>query len=160
MNRDRQRLDRQQLDGQRLAGQPRRHEALRHRRRARQACASNTRPFAPDLYARYSRLKLERGETNALSIDEALALSRARQSAIVEFVVTETTTYAFLLDGERPGASVQAFALPIARKALTARVNELVQQIANRDVSFRVAAVDLYRVLLGEVTRGCGPTAP
>lgn len=113
--------------------------------------------FRTGLYTRHSRLKLERGETNALNLDEALALSRAQRSAIVEFVVTETATYAFLLDGDRPGARVQAFVLPITRKALTARVNELVQQIANRDVGFRVAAVDLHHVLLGDVTRALRP---
>jgi hypothetical protein len=67
------------------------------------------------VYARHARLKLERGETNALAIDEALALARARQIAIVEFVVTETTAYAFPLDGERLGPHVQALVLPIAR---------------------------------------------
>lgn len=113
--------------------------------------------FRTNLYARYSKLKLERGETNALTIDEALAMSRARQSAIVEFVVTENATYAFLLDSERQGVKVRAFVLPIARKALTARVTELVQQITNRDVAFRVAATDLHRVLLGEVTRALKP---
>jgi CHAT domain-containing protein/tetratricopeptide (TPR) repeat protein len=113
--------------------------------------------FRTGLYARHARLKLERGETNPLTLSEALAVSRARQSAIVEFVVTETKTYAFLLDGERPQARVQAFVLPIARKALTARVDELVQQITNRDVAFRTAATDLHRVLLGEVTRRLRP---
>jgi CHAT domain-containing protein len=109
--------------------------------------------FRTALYAKHARLKLEQGETNPLTLDEALALSRAQQSAIVEFVVTESTTYAFLLDGERSSARVRAFALPITRKALTARVEQLVQQITNRDVAFRAAAVDLYRTLLGEVTR-------
>lgn len=113
--------------------------------------------FRTGLYTRHSRLKLERGETNALTIDEALALSRAQRSALVEFVVTGTATYAFLLDGERPAARVQAFVLPITRTALTARVDELVQQITNRDVAFRVAAVDLHSVLLGEVTRRLRP---
>ena len=110
--------------------------------------------FRTNLYARHARLKLERGETTALSIDEAMTLSRARQSAIVEFVVTETATYAFLLDAERPRAGVQAFVLPIARKALTSRVDGLVKQITNRDVAFRDGAIDLHRVLLGDVTRG------
>lgn len=113
--------------------------------------------FRTGLYTRHSRLKLERGETNALTIDEALALSREQRSAIVEFVVTGTATYAFLLDGERPAARVQAFVLPITRKALTARVDALVQQITNRDVAFRAAAVDLHNVLLREVTRRLRP---
>jgi CHAT domain-containing protein/tetratricopeptide (TPR) repeat protein len=117
--------------------------------------------FRTILYARHTRLKLERGETNPLTIDEALALSRARRSAIVEFMVTDTAAYAFLLDGERPqsqvGAQVRAFVVPIARKALTARVDQFVQQITNRDVAFREAAIDLHRLLLGEVTRGLRP---
>jgi CHAT domain-containing protein len=117
--------------------------------------------FRTGLYAKHAKLKLERGETNLLTMDEAMTLSRTRQSAIVEFVVTETTTYAFLLDAERSGATArgqaQAFALPIARKALTARVDQLVQQITNRDVAFRAAAADLYRDLLGEVTRKLRP---
>jgi CHAT domain-containing protein/tetratricopeptide (TPR) repeat protein len=113
--------------------------------------------FRTGLYARHARLKLERGETNPLTLSDAVAVSRARQSAIVEFMVTEAQTYAFVLDGERPQARVQAFVLPISRKALTARVDELVKQITNRDVAFRAAAIDLHRILLGEVTRRLTP---
>ncbi len=118
---------------------------LRSATRARKASASppsatrvrlEYERFRTNLYASHTRLKLERGETNALTIDEALALSRARQSAIVEFVVTETTAYAFLLDGERPEAWGEGVRAADHAEGANRAVNSSSQRITNRDVAF------------------------
>ena len=50
------------------------------------------------------------------------SVQRSGDSLDVEFVVTETKTYALLLDGSRPKAQVQAFVLPIARKKIVEAV--------------------------------------
>jgi hypothetical protein len=53
--------------------------------------------FQASLYAAHLELKVQRGETQPLTLDEASALLPDDQTAILEYVVTEEKSYLFVL---------------------------------------------------------------
>ncbi len=53
--------------------------------------------FQEGLYAAHPELKVQRGETQVLTLDEAAALLPDHQTAILEYVVTEDKSYLFVL---------------------------------------------------------------
>jgi CHAT domain-containing protein len=105
------------------------------------------------LYAAHPELKVKRGESTPLKLDEAAGLLPDAQSALLEYVLTEEKTYLFVLtrsgDGRQAKAVARVFPLNISAKELVARAANFRRQLAGRDLLYRKTAVELYELLLG-----------
>lgn len=105
------------------------------------------------LYVAHPELKVKRGETPPLKLDEAAELLSDTRSALLEYVVAEEKTYLFVLtrsgDGRQATAVVQVFPLNVGAKELAARAANFRRQLAGRDLLYRKTAVELYELLLG-----------
>ena len=119
---------------------------------AQTACVESRRK----LYARYPQLRVFRGDLPVLkSVVDARSFVADGNTALLEFLVTDTTTYLFVLthDSVAKGRSrsplrLQVYPIPIARSDLAARVARFKQLISERDVSVSANARELYDLLL------------
>jgi len=106
------------------------------------------------LLARYPALRAAGGRTPGFTFDAAARLVPDGDTAIVEFVATETRL--LMLVTERPAGAapttepeVTLHRIPITREALRARVRPFVDMIAARDLRVLDEASGLYALLLG-----------
>jgi CHAT domain-containing protein len=108
--------------------------------------------FQTNLYAAHPELKVQRGEAQALTLDQVSALLPDAKSALLEFVVAEDKTYLFVLTKNEAGiqgpADLKAYTLEIKRKDLADRAAAFRQQLAQRDLVFQESARALYDLLL------------
>lgn len=106
--------------------------------------------FQNTLYAAHPELKIQRGEAPLISPSELAALLPTAQSALLEYAVTDDTTYLFVITraANQNEAQVESYALPLTSAALQRRVEAFRQQLAGRDLGFRAAARQLYEALL------------
>ncbi len=102
------------------------------------------------LYAAHPELKVHRGEAPIIKPEELAALLPDAASALLEYVVADDQTYLFAITKAvgRAEAEVRVYTLPIKRAELAKQTESFRQQLAGRDLSFRVAAVKLYELLL------------
>lgn len=109
--------------------------------------------FTAGLYTAHPELKLQRGETQPLGLQEIGALLPDAKSAVLEYVIAEDKTYLFVLtkgDGASPGAvNLQTYTLAIKKKDLVDRAEAFRKQLSGRDLSFHESARGLYDLLLG-----------
>jgi len=103
-----------------------------------------------NIYAAHPELRVHRGETRALNLEEAKDLLRDAQGVLLEYVVTEEVTYLFAVTEKQnqPEVEVHVFALPVKQTDLAKQVEAFRQQLAGRDLDFRVSAHKLYDLLL------------
>jgi CHAT domain-containing protein len=106
--------------------------------------------FQNSLYAAHPELKTQRGEAPIVNAQELAQLLPNASSALLEYVVTEDTTYLFAITkpAEKPAVEIQVYALPVKRDDLAKQIESFRQQLATRDLAFRPAAVKLYDLLL------------
>ncbi|MFL6273814.1 MAG: CHAT domain-containing protein [Blastocatellia bacterium] len=106
--------------------------------------------FQITLYASHPELKTQRGQSPALSADQAGALLVDSHSALLEYVVTSAKTFLFVITRKADGTSdVRSYTLNIKETELTARAEQFRHQLASRDLEFRGPARELYNLLLG-----------
>lgn len=108
--------------------------------------------FLTSLYVKHPELKVQRGEAMPITASEAAALIPDRSAAIVEFVVADDKSYLLVLTGEpKKSASplnITLYPLKVTANQLADRVNEFRRMLAERDLSYQVAARQLYDLLL------------
>ena len=111
--------------------------------------------FQTRTFAAHPELKIQRGETEPLTIKEVGELIPNSRTALLEYVVTEEKTYLFVLtkDGKRASgdsSSVEVKVYPISAKAqvIAKRVLEFRQKLATNSLDFREPAQQLYDLLL------------
>ncbi|MGI9068080.1 MAG: tetratricopeptide repeat protein [Pyrinomonadaceae bacterium] len=151
-----------------------RQTSLRNRlRQARSAYVE----FRKRLFANHPGLRLARGELPPLKLEETRALIADKQTALLEFVITEDDAYLFVLTldkvssnaqgprqisavGVRSGAArvrpmpiepvinLKVYALSIRTSDLVDRIAQFQHLLANRDEAFRPSARELYDLLL------------
>ena len=106
--------------------------------------------FQITLYASHPELKTQRGQSPALSADQAGALLVDSHSALLEYVVTSAKTFLFVITRKADGTSdVRSYTLNIKETELAARAEQFRRQLAGRDLEFRGPARELYDLLLG-----------
>ena len=93
---------------------------------------------------------MKRAETQPLLAKNALELLPDSQTAFLEYVVTDEAIFLFVLTRENP-VSVHKF--PIHKETLSTRIKAFRVKIANRDLGVRIAAADLYNLLLLAATQ-------
>lgn len=134
--------------------------------------------FRKRLFANHPGLRVTRGELPTLKLEETRALIGDKQTALLEFVITEDRTYlfAFTLDDAasnnpdtvrigtvrrttggvktrpRPNelpVNLQVYPLNISNRDLVDRVGQFQRLITDRDEGISLAARELYDSLLG-----------
>lgn len=108
--------------------------------------------FENTLYAAHPELRIQRFEAAAPMATEISARLRKWNCAAIEFVVTETTTYALVIT---PGSTVpQVFRRQIPAAEIKAKVRRFRDRLAARDLGFHESAIELYRLLLEPASAG------
>lgn len=106
--------------------------------------------FQTELYTRRPEIRRGRGAATPFSVAEAAALVTPT-TAVLEFVVSDESTYAFVLTntGERP--DVASHRVPISRTRLASLVRSFRSRIAARDLLFSGDARELHDLLVAPV---------
>jgi CHAT domain-containing protein/tetratricopeptide (TPR) repeat protein len=108
--------------------------------------------FQTNLYGAHQELQAKRAESLSMTLDDAGALLQDSASALLEYVVTEEKTYLFVItrnpQSGKPKAILKVYTIDLKRQELTARAQGFRQQLASRDLRFRVSARQLYELLL------------
>ncbi|HEU4391195.1 MAG TPA: CHAT domain-containing protein [Blastocatellia bacterium] len=102
-----------------------------------------------NLYAAHPELKVQRGETQPLSLKEVAALIPDTSTALLEFAVTEDKTHVFVLTRNNgPEVTPKVYTVNIREKDLADRVERFRRSLADRSVTFHGPARELYDLLL------------
>ncbi len=135
---------REEGDAARLAELKTRLQKLRLEREA----------FQVGLYAAHPELKIQRGQAQPVSLDEARGLLPDTKTALLEFVVTGDKAFLFVLT-KGAGASVdlKAYALAGPAKDLEARAEKFRKSISERNLEFGTEARELYDQLLAPAAK-------
>ena len=107
--------------------------------------------FQTNLYAAHPELKVQRGEVQAIKLEETAELLPDAKSALLEYVVTDEKTYLFVVTrGNRgsPAVDMKVYPLAIKQNELAEQAERFRQSLAARDLRFRVPATELYDLLL------------
>lgn len=110
--------------------------------------------FQTRLYAAHPELKIQRGQSATLTLDEVAALLPDAQTALLEYVVTQERVYLFVItkNGTTKNSSgdveLKVSTLGIKPDALSGRIVELRQKIASNSLDFREPARELYDLLV------------
>jgi CHAT domain-containing protein/Flp pilus assembly protein TadD len=106
--------------------------------------------FQTALYSAHPELKAQRGEAQVIKAEEVAALAPDVASVMLEYMVTEEKTYLFAIaraEG-RPETETRVFDIPIKRAELGRQTDSFREQLAARDLGFRVSSRRLYELLL------------
>jgi CHAT domain-containing protein len=110
--------------------------------------------FQANLYAAHPELKVQRGQIQPLTLNEAAALLPHEHSAILEYVVTEEKSYLFVLRKAAKGARDKAaaeltvHALNVKSAELAQMAESFLQRVAERDLTVKEPARRLYDLLI------------
>ena len=102
--------------------------------------------FTLAVYAAHPEIRLQ-NEIPRISFSEATALAADSESAVIEYVVTDSLTYLFVL-GNRSDTEPRVISIPITRKELAERIDDFRKKIANLDLDFSHSGGELYRLLV------------
>ena len=108
--------------------------------------------FQARLYAAHPELRVKRGQSQPLALDQAGELLTDSHTALLEYAVADDKTFLFALTAPtqkgREKPVLKLYDLKIKRKDLGDRVRNLNQRIANNDIEFAAAASDIYNLLV------------
>ena len=111
--------------------------------------------FQASLYAAHPELKVQRGQTQMLTLDQAAALLPDDRTAILEYVVTEDRSYLFVLRkaaakdvGDKGPADLTVHTLNIKSSELAAMAESFRQSVAERNLTVKQPARQLYDLLI------------
>ena len=104
--------------------------------------------FRAKLYAAHPELRVKRGESRALTLDQAGELLTDSATALLEYAVAGDHTFLFVLTGSSQKPLLNVYDLKIKRKELIDRVEKLNQRIANNDIEYAALASELYGSLV------------
>jgi CHAT domain-containing protein len=102
------------------------------------------------IYAAHPDLKVGRGESAPLSLNDAGALIDDSRAALLEYVVTEKQTYVFVLTKRDNSDNVRlkVYPIDITVHDLATRVADFRQRLAGNSADFKELAKELYGLLL------------
>ena len=104
--------------------------------------------FRTELYVNHPELKVARGEALPITIEDAKKQLDA-DTAALEFIVTESKTYLFVLS-KQSGITPKVYSIPVQEEELARRVRLFRGQIADRDLRVQKAAKEMYQLLLAQ----------
>ncbi|MGH9443788.1 MAG: CHAT domain-containing protein [Thermoanaerobaculia bacterium] len=100
------------------------------------------------LYAEHPELKFQRGNAPALSVDQISDLAKQTGALLLDYFVTPLRTYLFTI---APGSKPRVHAIPISRKDLDNRANELRRELASHDLGYSASLKSISDLLLAPV---------
>ncbi len=109
----------------------------------------NFESFRMKLYSAHPELKVHRGEANPVEATEAIKLFADTNTALLEYVVTDKSTFLFFLNSEKKVPSV--YTIPITQEDLAERVADFRIKMGARDPGFLPLANALFDLLIGPV---------
>lgn len=104
--------------------------------------------FQANLFTAHPELKVHRGQSLLLTLAEAEKLLPDRRTAILQYVVTESESYVFVIARVAGKLSVTVHVVGSASDKLATATESFRQQIASRDLLFNVPARRLYDLLI------------
>lgn len=106
--------------------------------------------FQTSLYTAHPELKVNRGQTEPLTLDEAAALLPDDQTAILEYVVTEDKSYLFVLrkNSSKAAADLTVHTLNIKGTELAQMAESFRKRVSERDLGIKEPARKLYDLLI------------
>jgi CHAT domain-containing protein/tetratricopeptide (TPR) repeat protein len=116
--------------------------------------------FQASLYAAHPELKVQRGQSQLLTPDEAAALLPDARTAVLEYVVTEDKSYLFVLRkdpaksvNDKAAVQLTVHTLNIKSSELAATTESFRQRVAERDLTVKQPARQLYDLLIKPAER-------
>jgi CHAT domain-containing protein/Tfp pilus assembly protein PilF len=102
------------------------------------------------LYVAHPELKVNRGEASIIKMKELAALLPDATSALLEYVVTDDSTYLFVVTKARDQAAAETkvFTIPIKQTDLAKQIENFRRRLSERNLGVRVPAQKLYDLLL------------
>jgi CHAT domain-containing protein/tetratricopeptide (TPR) repeat protein len=106
------------------------------------------------LFTLHPQLKTQRGELIALKPEELRALVPDRQTALLEFVVTETRVYLFVIALDEtsrvrnPAVSIKAYPLQLSYDQITPLLKQFNESLSWRTEDYSILARQLFDALL------------
>ena len=119
--------------------------------------------FESAVYAAHPELKIQRGESETVSMKEIGDLISDDSTAFLEYVVTKKRTYLFALtlDPSQPnqafrGVRLNVYPIEIESRNLALRTAGFRRKLATNSLEFREQARELYDLLLGPARKDLG----
>jgi CHAT domain-containing protein/Tfp pilus assembly protein PilF len=104
--------------------------------------------FQTSIYVAHPELKIERGEINPLTINDAVSMLDSN-SAMLEYVVADDVIYLFVLTKSKNNKpNLQVYTINIKSKDLDKKITDFHQIVGSRNLAVRRPAQDLYSLLL------------
>jgi CHAT domain-containing protein/tetratricopeptide (TPR) repeat protein len=161
---DSERLEEQRLSGE-LASTAIQLERAREKRNSSEQRQSDLRErlrraradyaaFRNKLIAAHPELKIGRGELAPVTLGEIRSLVTDTSTALLEYTITESNTYLFVLTADKTPKqrsaelNLKVYPLEIRYDELASKVKNLQQLITSRADSFHEVARELYELLL------------
>jgi CHAT domain-containing protein len=135
---------------QRSQSEARRSELQDKLRRSRAAYVE----FRRKAFSANPALKIGRGELAPLKLDEIRLLINDTSTALLEYAITETNTYLFVLTADKTGVrrqmeiNLKVYTLEVRHDELASRVRHFQQLLASRADNFHELAQELYDLLV------------
>ena len=107
--------------------------------------------FQTNLYAAHPELKVQRGRSRLLNVDELDQLLNDDKTAILEYVVGEKNSYLFVITkaaGRGKRVTLKVYPLGLNAQTLTEQSESFRQRVADRDLSVKTPARQLYDQLV------------
>jgi CHAT domain-containing protein len=108
--------------------------------------------FQTQLYVAHPELRIKRGQSQPLALEQAGELLADSHSALLEYAVAGDKTLLFVVTGSpQKGLGkpiLRLYDLNIKREALVDRVQKLNQRIANNDLEYAGLSSELYNLLV------------
>lgn len=143
----------------RLRGQRTTDEALLNQLRAQLEKARLAyESFQTNLYTLHPELKVQRGESRVMTLEETAELLPDDDSALIEYVVTEEKTYLFVItrDGRATGGQsakprLGVHSISIKSKEMAQMAEGFRDRVASGDLTIKRPARQLYDLLIKPV---------
>ncbi len=105
--------------------------------------------FQTALYVAHPELKVQRGQIQPRSFEDAIDLIPDFKTALLDFIVTDENVHLFVLTKDAPSQqTLNTYTISIERKSLTEKVERYRGRMANRDYDFQKLSHELYDLLI------------
>ncbi|MEP7337956.1 MAG: CHAT domain-containing protein [Acidobacteriota bacterium] len=119
-----------------------------------QKARDNHESFRTALYAIHPELQVQRGQTPVFDLQRTAGVLLDPQTALLEYVAMEEKTFLFVVtaSGKDQPLSLNVYPVEVGRSHLDEAVEKFRRQLANHDLTFGAAAVNLHNLLVKPAT--------
>ena len=111
--------------------------------------------FQTDLYSAHPEIRIQRGDFQPLSLEQATEVIPDLHTVLLEFVVSKDRTDVFVLTRQTISQDIPTLAswsLNIKEAVLTDTIERFCQRLARRDPTSRELSIELYNMLIRPVS--------